>query len=151
MNGTRITLGLWSDANHGFGVESQTIILARGIDNRHVTNTTSPASVVLNTGVDNQAFVVSGLGDPVLSATTPSTIPRNAGSSVSWSSSTTLFGTEANIRSTTLKIGSTDFGSLVGFRYIALTDRLQSNSISTLVQPTNVPPPAIDTVSRNLS
>lgn len=168
VNGTRLTLGYWCDDNHGIGIESQTIIMARGIDNRSVSNAASPSSVLLNTGVNDQIFVICAGSDrvnpaaggstivitdgtPTMVSNNPVTIPRNAASTVSLTSSNSLFGTELNVRSTTLKIGAADFGTLVGFRYVAFTDRLTASSNVTLTQPTDVTPPASDTLSRNLT
>ncbi|MFQ3649580.1 MAG: BBP7 family outer membrane beta-barrel protein [Gemmataceae bacterium] len=130
-NGARITLGVWADANHSFGVESSTFILDRVGDSRTVINAGNPNPLALNTGVNNLTVVVPpggqvtvGQGQSNLQFDNSITLPRSGSSSVFYNASTSLFGTELNFRSINYRIGSVSLGSMAGVRYINFTDRL---------------------------
>jgi len=149
-NGARINLGVWADANHTFGLDSSTIILERVGDSRTIINAGNANPLALSTGVTNLSIVVPSLGNPI-NTTTEITLPRNGISSVALSTSTNLFGTELNARSINYRIGSTNLGTLAGFRYINFTDKLSAMSNVRLVEPTNVSPPPAAFIQGNIS
>ncbi len=151
LNGARVTLGLWSDNGHGFGLEAQGFILERGSDSRIISSSSQPGTIQLDTGAANRTFVVVGGQPPTLVTSTPITVLRNASGVVAATASSSLFGAELNVRSTNLKIGSFDFTSLGGMRYINFRDEVGAISTVSLTQPDTAPANPADTLSRSIA
>jgi hypothetical protein len=150
LNGGRVTLGLWADQGHGFGVEAQGFVLERGNDSRIISSVSQPGQILLDTGAANRTYVVVGGQPPTLVTSTPITVLRNATGRVAASASSSLYGLDLNARSTNLKIGSFDFTTLGGVRYIGFKDEVGTISTVNLTQADGGANPA-DTLSRDVS
>jgi hypothetical protein len=133
QSGGRLTGGLWLDDLHQYGVEASAFALNRG---------------TVSQAVSSDANGNPALARPILAASVPGAVPTPTGiiiaapgvlsGGMSLSSSSRLWGAEANFVRNLFDDLHLSGSLLFGFRYLSLEEDLEITQTSTVISPVNL-------------
>lgn len=145
--GVRTTLGFWFDSDQDLGLEGSFFYLDKNSFDFGAVTGNSVNQFVINSGFNQNVFLVQtvmGQTQRTLQGTNPLIFVRQTTSSLVGSASNALYGTELNLRCTTLRYGCLTIGGLAGFRYLDFHEDLNINNNVRLFRPADFPVTAGD-------
>jgi hypothetical protein len=121
-SGARLTAGYWADSDRSLGFETSFFFLERlnHTFSANTSNTSNP--FIVNPGLSNNLTIMT----PTLSfaQSFPVIFLGQATAALVGSSTTEMWGGEANVRCTSVQYGCASFGFLAGFRYLDFSESL---------------------------